>query len=245
MPSPLFGEFMGTLILILLGNGVVAAVLLEKSKAQNAGWVAITAGWGFAVMCGVFTCVACGGPDAHLNPAVTVGFAVSTGDFSKLSYIGAQLAGAMVAALVVWIFYKPHFDATKDPDLKFACFGTAPAIRNIPSNLFSEAVGTFVLITVIAAFNSKAVAGTGQVRGLVPGYGPYLVAMLVWSIGLSLGATTGYAINPARDLGPRIMHAILPIRGKGPTDWSYAPVPILGPIAGGVAAGLFIRAVGL
>jgi glycerol uptake facilitator protein len=239
MHSKLFGEFMGTMILILLGNGVVAGVLLNKSKAQNAGWIAITAGWAFAVMCGVFTSIACGSSGAHLNPAVTVGAAVASGDFSNLSFIAAQLAGAMAGALLVYLYYLPHFDATPDPDLKFACFGTAPAIRNIGSNLLSEALGTFVLLIVIAAFNSKSV-GT-----LSPGYSPYLVGLLVWSIGLSLGGTTGYAINPARDLGPRIMHALLPIRGKGATDWGYAAVPVIGPLIGAVGAGLFMRALGL
>ena len=239
MQSKLFGEFMGTLILILLGDGVVAAVCLNKTKAQNAGWVAITAGWGFAVMCGVFMSIACGSPDAHLNPAVTIGNAVATGDFSRLPYIAAQFAGAMCGALLVWLYYRHHFDATPDPAAKFGCFATAPAIRSLGSNFFSEAIGTFVLITVIAAFNSKAV-GT-----LATGMGPYLVGMLVWSIGLSLGATTGYAINPARDIGPRVIHAIVPMRGKGSSDWAYAPVPLFGPIAGAVLAGTFIRVVGL
>ncbi len=239
MQSKLFGEFMGTMILILLGNGVVAGVLLNKSKAQNAGWVAITAGWGFAVMCGVFMSVACGSSDAHLNPAVTIAFGVSTGDFSKLPFIGAQLLGAMAGALLVWLFYLPHFEATDDADLKFACFGTAPAIRRIGSNLLSEIIGTFVLITVIAAFGAKTIGI------LSPGFSPYLVGMLVWSIGLSLGGTTGYAINPARDLGPRLMHALLPIRKKGSSDWGYAPVPVVGPLIGGALAGLFIRAAGL
>ena len=239
MQSHLFGEFMGTFILILLGNGVVAGVLLNKSKAQNAGWIAITAGWAFAVMCGVFTSIACGSADAHLNPAVTIGNAVSTGDWSKLPYIAAQVVGAMLAALVVWLFYRHHFDATPEADLKFACFGTGPAIRALGSNFLSEAIGTFVLIVVIAAFNSKAV-GT-----VATGFGPYLVGMLVWSIGLSLGGTTGYAINPARDFGPRLMHAILPIKGKGGSDWGYAPVPVFGPMVGGAIAGLFIRTVGM
>jgi glycerol uptake facilitator protein len=239
MQSKLFGEFMGTMILILLGNGVVAGVLLNKSKAQNAGWIVITAGWAFAVMCGVFTAIACGSPGAHLNPAVTVGAAISSGDYSNLSFIAAQLAGAMAGALLVYLFYLPHFDATPDPDLKFACFGTSPAIRRIGFNLFSEAIGTFVLLVVIAGFNSKSV-GT-----LSPGYSPYLVGMLVWSIGLSLGGTTGYAINPARDLGPRFMHSLLPMRGKGSSDWSYAPVPVIGPLIGAVVAGVFIRFAGL
>jgi len=239
MQSKLFGEFMGTMVLILLGNGVVAGALLNKSKAQNAGWIAITAGWGFAVMCGVFTAIACGSSGAHLNPAVTVGAAISSGDFSNLPFIAAQLAGAMAGAILVYLFYLPHFDATPDPDLKFACFGTAPAIRRIGFNLLNEAVGTFVLLVVIAGFNSKSV-GT-----LSPGYSPYLVGMLVWSIGLSLGGTTGYAINPARDLGPRLIHSLLPIRAKGSSDWAYAPVPIFGPLIGAVVAGLFIRIAGL
>jgi glycerol uptake facilitator protein len=239
MQSKLFGEFMGTMVLILLGNGVVAGALLNKSKAQNAGWIAITAGWAFAVMCGVFTSIACGSAGAHLNPAVTVGAAISSGDYSNLVFIVAQLAGAMAGALLVYLYYLPQFDATPDPDLKFACFGTAPAIRRIGFNLFSEALGTFVLLVVIAAFNSKAV-GT-----LSPGFGPYLVGMLVWSIGLSLGGTTGYAINPARDFGPRIMHSLLPLRGKGSSDWAYSPVPIFGPLIGAVVAGVFIRAAGL
>ena len=245
MQSKLFGEFMGTMILVLLGNGVVAGSLLNKSKAQNAGWIAITAGWAFAVMCGVFTSVACGSADAHLNPAVTLGFAVSSGDFSKLvPYVGAQVLGAMTGALLVFLYYRHHFAATEDPDLKFACFGTAPAIRRIGSNLLNEAIGTFVLIVVIAAMTSKAVGATGPAGALASGYSPYLVGMLVWSIGLSLGGTTGYAINPARDFGPRLMHSILPIPKKGTSDWAYAPVPIFGPLIGGALAGLFIRAAG-
>ena len=245
MQSKLFGEFMGTMILILLGNGVVAGVLLNKSKAQNAGWIVITAGWAFAVMCGVFMSIACGSPEAHLNPAVTIGFAVSTGDFSKLPFIAAQVAGAMAGAILVYLYYLPHFDATEDPDLKFACFSTSPAIRRLGFNFLSEAIGTFVLIAVIAAFTSKAVGATGPAGALASGYGPYLVGMLVWSLGLSLGGTTGYAINPARDLGPRIMHSILPIAKKGSSDWGYAAVPTLGPIVGGALAGVFIRAAGL
>jgi glycerol uptake facilitator protein len=245
MKTRLFGEFMGTLILILLGNGVVAGVLLNKSKAQNAGWIAITAGWAFAVMCGVFTSIACGSVDAHLNPAVTVGFAVSSGDFSKMPYIAAQLLGAMCGAVLVYLYYLPHFEATEDGELKFACFGTAPAIRRIGFNLVSEAIGTFVLIVVIAAFTSKAVGATGPAGALASGYGPYLVGMLVWSIGLSLGGTTGYAINPARDLGPRLVYSMLPLARKRGADWGYAPVPIFGPIIGGAVAGLFIRAAGL
>jgi len=246
MHSKAFGEFMGTMILILMGNGVVAGTLLKKSKGENAGWITITIGWGLAVMCGVFMSIACGSVDAHLNPAVSLGFAISSGDYSRLpTFIPAQILGAMAGALLVWLFYLPHFDATEDSDLKLACFATMPAIRRLGFNVLSEAIGTFVLIAVIAAFTSKAVGGTGPAGALASGYGPYLVGMLVWSIGLSLGGTTGYAINPARDLGPRIMHSILPIAGKRGSDWGYALVPLVGPLAGGALAGIFIRYVGL
>jgi glycerol uptake facilitator protein len=230
---------MGTLVLILLGDGVVAGVLLKKSKAENSGWIVITAGWAFAVMCGVFTAIACGSTDAYLNPAVTLGFAVRSGDFSKCApYLAAELLGAFVGAVLVWIHYLPHWAATPDATSKLACFCTIPAIRNVAANLISEIVATFVLAFVIGAIFSKAVVGAGLASGL----GPYLVASLVWGIGLSLGGTTGYAINPARDLGPRIAHAILPIAGKGTSDWRYAGIPIIGPLIGGAAAGLAIRA---
>jgi glycerol uptake facilitator protein len=230
---------MGTLVLILLGNGVVANVVLKKSKAEGAGWMVITTGWGLAVMAGVFTSIACGG-EGHLNPAVTLAAAVNSGDYSKLpGYIGAQLAGAIVGALLVWLHFLPHWRETPDPDAKRACFCTAPAIRSPLANLWSEMVGTFVLVLVAGAIFSKAVAAAGPVAGL----GPYLVGCLVWGIGLSLGGTTGYAINPARDLGPRIAYAILPIPKKGGSDWGYAPVPIVGPLLGGSLAGLFVRLV--
>jgi glycerol uptake facilitator protein len=234
------GEFMGTLVLILLGNGVVANVLLRKSKAENAGWIVITAGWALGVMCGIFTATACGSPDAHLNPAVTFAVAVSTGDFSKLAiYWPAQVLGAMAGALLVWIHFYPHWRETPEPDAKLACFSTGPAIRNIPANLVSEIIGTFVLVLVGSAIFAKAVVPVG----VAPGIGPYLVGSLVWGIGLSLGGTTGYAINPARDLGPRIMHTLLPIAKKGGSDWGYAGVPIVGPLIGGALAGFFIRLV--
>jgi glycerol uptake facilitator protein len=239
MASNFFGEFMGTMILILMGNGVVANVLLKRSKAEGAGWMVITTGWAFAVMTGVFTAIACGSADAHLNPAVTLGFAVSSGDFSKLAvYIPAQLLGAMCGAALVWLHFLPHWEVTEDHDLKLACFGTSPAIARFGANVFSEALGAFVLILVVAAMSSKAV-------GVVPpGVGPYLVGMLVWAIGLSLGGTTGYAINPARDLGPRLMHAVLPIAGKGGSNWPYAPVPIIGPLVGAAIAGALIKFIG-
>lgn len=240
MEKALFGEFMGTLVLILMGNGVVANVLLKKSKAEGAGWMVIATGWGFAVMCGIFTAIACGSSDAHLNPAVTLGVAVSTGDFSKFfPYLAAQVAGAFAGATLVWVHFLPHWRETPDADAKLGCFGTSPAIRNIPANLVSEIIGTFILIVVGTAFFSKTVASNGP----APGFGPYLFAILVWGIGLSLGGTTGYAINPARDLGPRIAHSLLPIAKKRDSDWSYAPVPIFGPLTGAVLAGLFLRIV--
>lgn len=238
MDKRIFGEFMGTLVLVLMGNGVVANVLLKKSKAEDAGWMVIATGWALAVMTGVFTAIACGSADAHLNPAVTLGFAMSSGDFSKVGpYVAAQVLGAIAGATLVWLYFFPHWTETPDADRKLACFCTSPAIRNIAANLLCEIIGTFVLVMVIGAIFSKAVAATGPAAGL----GPYLVASLVWGIGLSLGGTTGYAINPARDLGPRIAHAILPIAKKGGTDWSYAPVPVAGPLIGGALAGLFIR----
>ncbi len=237
MTSPFLGEFLGTMILILLGDGVVAGVLLKRSKAEGGGWIVITAGWAFAVMAGVFTAVACGSSDAHLNPGVTLGFAVRAGSFGKcLPYIAAQLLGAIAGATLVWVHYLPHWKETPDAGLKLACFCTAPAIRNAAANLISEIIGTAVLVFVVGAIFSKAIAAGG------PGaLGPYLVASLVWGIGLSLGGTTGYAINPARDLGPRLAHAMLPIAGKGGSDWSYAGIPVVGPLLGGALAGWLLR----
>ena len=241
MTSPFLGEFLGTMILILLGDGVVAGVLLKRSKAEGGGWMVITTGWAFAVMAGVFTAVACGSSDAHLNPAVTLGFAVRAGSFGKcLPYIAAQLLGAMAGAALVWLHYLPHWKETPDAGLKLACFCTAPAIRNAATNLISEIIGTAVLVFVAGAIFSKAIAAGG------PGaLGPYLVGSLVWGIGLSLGGTTGYAINPARDLGPRLAHAILPVAGKGRSDWSYASIPVIGPVLGGALAGWLLRIVGV
>jgi glycerol uptake facilitator protein len=228
----IFGaEVIGTAILILLGNGVVAGVLLNLSKAQNAGWIVITFGWGMAVMLAVLAVGQFSG--AHLNPAVTLGFAVQGttewGDVPK--YLGGEFVGAFIGATLVWASYLNHWDATEDPGLKLACYSTAPAIRNTPANLITEIVGTFVLVFgVLAIFanDPQPVAGLG---GL-------LVGLLVFAIGLSLGGPTGYAINPARDLGPRIMHAILPIAGKGPSDWGYAWIPVVGPIVGGILGAL-------
>ncbi|MGB2641320.1 MAG: MIP/aquaporin family protein [Candidatus Acidiferrum sp.] len=238
MASPFVGEFLGTMILVLLGDGVVAGVLLKRSKAEGSGWMVITACWAFAVMAGVFVSIACGSSDAHLNPAVTMGFAVRDENFAKLApYIAAQLLGAFTGAGLVWLHYLPHWKETPDAVGKLACFCTSPAIRSFVANLMSEIVGTFVLVFVVGAIFSKRVAETGP----APGMGAYLVGSLVWGIGLSLGGTTGYAINPARDLGPRFAHAVLPIAGKGESDWGYAPVPIIGPMVGGALAGLLLR----
>jgi glycerol uptake facilitator protein len=238
MTSPWIGEFAGTAVLLFLGNGVVANVLLRRSKGEASGWIVITAGWAFAVMSGIFTAVAFGSRDAHLNPAVTLGFAVFSGDYSKLaSFWSAQLLGGIAGAVLVWLHYFPHWVETSEPSAKLACFSTSPAIRRLPWNLFSEISATFILVLVVGAITSKAVA----LNGLAPGVGPYLVASLVWGIGLSLGGTTGYAINPARDLGPRIAHALLPIAGKGSSDWGYAAVPVIGPLLGGCLAGACMR----
>ncbi len=238
MTSPLAGEFLGTMILVLLGDGVVAAVLLKRSKAEGSGWMAITAGWAFAVMAGVFTAVACGSSDAHLNPAVTLGFAMRDGNFAKFApYLAAQMLGAIVGAALVWLHYFPHWEETPDTAAKLGCFCTAPAIRNPVTSLLSEIIATFVLVFVVGAIFSKRVSAAGPAAGL----GPYLVGSLVWGIGMSLGGPTGYAINPARDLGPRIAHAILPIAGKGGSDWGYAPIPVIGPLLGGVLAGVLLR----
>jgi len=242
MASPFFGEFMGTLVLVLLGDGVVAGVLLKKSKAESSGWIVITAGWAIAVMAGIFTANACGSKDAHINPAVTLGFAIASGDFHKVApYFAAQVLGAIVGAMLVWLHYLPHWRETADPSLKLGAFCTAPAIRSTGANLLSEIIATLALVVVIAAIFSKAVVQTGLAIGL----GPYLVGSLVWGIGLSLGGTTGYAINPARDLGPRVAHAILPIAGKGGSDWGYAAIPVLGPLIGGAIAGVMIKMIGI
>jgi glycerol uptake facilitator protein len=198
----------------------------------------ITTGWALAVMAGVFAATACGSKDAYLNPAVTLGFAISSGDYSKLApLMAAQLLGAFLGAALVWLHYLPHWRETSDSAAKLAVFCTGPAIRSAGANLISEIIGTFVLVFIAATIFAKAVSPTGPAAGL----GPYLVGCLVWAIGLSLGGTTGYAINPARDLGPRIAHAVLPIAGKGSSDWGYAGIPVVGPLIGGGLAGLLVH----
>lgn len=240
--SPFMGEFMGTMVLILLGNGVVAGVLLKRSKAEGAGWLTIATAWGISVFAGVITSTAWGSPDAHLNPAITVAAAIITGDTHKLAvYIPAQILGAMVGAILVWIMYLPHWAITEDADAKLGCFCTGPAIRKPLANVVSEIIGTFVLFLVIAAITSKAVGGE---HGIANGLSPLLVGFLVWGIGMSLGGVTGYAINPARDFGPRLVHMLLPIPGKRNSDWGYAWVPIIGPILGASLAAVIIRMFG-
>jgi glycerol uptake facilitator protein len=229
-----FGEFMGTLVLVLIGNGVVANVVLKKTLGSAAGWLTIVFGYGLGVVAGVFTAIACGSGDAHINPAVTLAFAISSGDFSKfVPYLIAQVLGGLVGAALVWIHFMPHWAETPDAGSKLACFSTGPAIRNTPANIISEVIGTFLLVLIIAS-----IVKTGPAPGLVP----FLVGATVWGIGSGLGGTTGFAINPARDLGPRIAHAILPIPGKGGSDFGYGfTVPVLGGLIGGALAGLFIK----
>ena len=241
MHPAFWGEFAGTAVLILLGNGVVACVVLKKSYGHGSGWIVITAGWCFAVLAGVITALAVGS-HAHLNPAVTIGLAMASGAWSEVpAYIGGQLLGAMVGATLVWLHYLPHWGITDDPPGKRACFCTAPAIRHIPANVLSEIIGTFVLVLVAAAISSTHFAPSG----LPAGVGPVIVGFLVWGIGLSLGGPTGYAINPARDLGPRIVHALLPVAGKGPSEWDYAAIPVMGPVIGALLAGIVIRAISI
>ncbi len=241
MHGPVFGEFLGTMVLILLGDGVVANVLLKKSKGENGGWMVIATGWGLAVLCGILTSLAVGGV-AHLNPAITIALAIAAHSYvTVLPYIGAQLAGGIVGAALVWIIYLPHWSETPDQGAKLAIFCTGPAIRNIPSNALTEFLVTIALVIVGFSIGSKGVAA----NGLVAGFGPYLWGMLVWAIGLSLGGPTGYAINPARDLGPRIAHQLLPIAGKGSSDWGYALVPVLAPALGGVAGAFLCKAFGI
>ena len=236
-------EFVGTLILILLGNGVVAGVLLKGSKAEGAGWVAITFGWGLAVTIAVYAVGAISG--AHINPAVTVGLA-SIGAFPWAQvpgYVIAQLLGAFVGAVLVWIVYLPHWKQTEDPEAKLSTFATGPAIRNFASNFVTEVIATAMLVFGVVSIVANVqritdAASTAESSIFLLGLLPLVVGLLVAVIGLSLGGPTGYAINPARDLGPRIAHAVLPIAGKGGSDWSYAWIPVIAPLVGGVIGAL-------
>ncbi|HFX5459577.1 TPA: MIP/aquaporin family protein [Streptococcus pyogenes] len=228
------GELLGTFILVLLGDGVVSACILNKTKAQNSGWIAIVLGWGIAVTVAVYISGFMSG--AHLNPAVTLAMAaIGSLPWSQVvTYLVAQFLGAMLGALVLYLHYYPHWKETKDAGTILACFSTGPAIRHTWSNLLGEALGTAVLVITVMAIGTNKVAA---------GFGPIIVGFVVMAVGFSLGATTGYAINPARDLGPRIMHALLPIPNKGDSDWSYAWIPVLGPILGGVAGTLIYQVI--
>lgn len=235
--TPFIAEFFGTMLLILLGDGVVANVLLHDTKGNNSGWIVITTGWGLAVFVGVTVAGPYSG--AHLNPAVTIGLAIA-GKFawaSVVPYIIAQMLGAFAGSFLVWLMYYDHFKRTNDPGSVLAVFCTGPAVRNYVSNIASEIIGAFVLVFVVFYITNGQIIPTKTPIGL-GSVGALPVAIVVWVIGLSLGGTTGYAINPARDLGPRIMHAILPIKSKGSSDWAYAWIPVLGPVIGAVIAAL-------
>jgi glycerol uptake facilitator protein len=229
---------MGTMVLILLGDSVVANVLLKKSKGEGSGWIVITTGWGLAVMSGIFTAIACGSPGANLNPAVTLAVAILSHSWANvLPFWGAQFAGAFVGAILCWLVYLPHWAVTEDQGAKLGIFCTGPAIRNLPENFMTEIIATATLVGVGFAFGASAVSP----NGLPPGFAPYLWGMLVWVLGLCLGGPTGYAMNPARDLSPRLDHFLLPIPGKGQSDWGYALVPILGPMVGAAIAAFSIH----
>ncbi len=235
-----FAEFLGTALLILLGNGVVANVLLRKTKGENSGWIVITAGWGMAVFIAVFTVGPISG--AHINPAVTLGLAFAgLFEWGKvIPFLVAQMLGGMAGGSLVYLFYRDHFNITENPDSKLACFSTIPNIRNLKNNFLSEVIGTFVLVFAVLFVNLPHIeieglentkVGLGSLEALP-------VGLVVFAIGLSLGGTTGYAINPARDLGPRLMHALLPIKGKRDSDWAYSWVPVIGPLCGAAISAL-------
>jgi glycerol uptake facilitator protein len=227
-------EFFGTMTLIVFGDGVVANVLLNKSKGQNSGWIVITAGWAFGVMSGIFVSTAMGGPGS-LNPAFQIASMVQGGDFMfALMNLLGEFAGAFVGAILVWLAYLPHWEVTSDAGLKLGVFSTGPAIRNPGLNLLTEIIATFMLGLVATAVPA-ALGATGM--------SGFMVGMVIWAMGLSLGGPTGYALNPARDLGPRIAHFLLPIAGKGDSDWGYAWVPVVGPIIGAICAGLLTAAI--
>jgi glycerol uptake facilitator protein len=234
--SPLLAELFGTAILIILGDGVVANVVLQRSKGYNSGWIVIAAGWAFAVTIAVYAVISISG--AHLNPAVTIALAtIGTFPWAKVpGYIAAQIVGGFLGGVLVWLTYLPHWTVTPDPAAKLAVFSTNPAIRKPGPNLLAEVIGGFMLVFALLAVISPGNFVPGS--ELAKGFGPVLVGVIVAAIGLSLGGPTGYAINPARDLGPRIAHAVLPIAGKGGSDWGYAWIPIVGPTIGGVIGAL-------
>jgi glycerol uptake facilitator protein len=236
--NPYLAEFVGTALLVLLGDGAVATVVLNKSKGQSSGWIVIATGWGLAVTMAVYAVGTISG--GHLNPAVTIGLAV-IGKFAPakvFGYIAAQISGAMFGALLVWLAYLPHWKMTPDPATKLGVFCTGPAIRSPFSNLLCEIISTATLVFGVLAIPSGA---NLSAPGWATGFGPLMVGLLVVAIGISLGGPTGYAINPARDFGPRLAHAMLPIAGKGSSDWQYAWIPIVGPIIGGTLGALAYR----
>lgn len=238
--SPLLAEVVGTMILIVFGDGVVANVILDRTKGNSSGWIVITTGWAFGVTIAVYSVASISG--AHLNPAVTIAMA-AIGKFPWANvpgYIAAQVAGGFLGGVIVWLTYLPHWSATADPGAKLAAFCTGPAIRNRGTNIVSEIVATFMLVLGLLAVLSPANLLPGS--DLAKGVGPLLVGVIVWGIGLSLGGQTGYAINPARDLGPRLAHAVLPISGKGTSDWGYAWIPVFAPTLGGVLGAMCYRA---
>ena len=232
------GEFIGTMVLIIFGNGVVANVVLRYSKGEGGGWMVVTTGWAFAVVIAIFCAVGVGSPYADLNPVMTL-TRVYLGWYTPLQALGAilcQMLGAFFGAVIVWLHFSPHYEQTEDSDLILATFATGPAIRDIKSNIISEIIGTSMLVLPIYI----------MVKANIPmSIFPCVVGILIWTIGLSLGGTTGYALNPARDLGPRIAHAVLPIKWKGESDWSYAWVPIVGPLIGGGLSFLIAKLIGI
>ena len=241
MTSPFLGEFLGTTVLLILGNGVVANTVLKNSKAEGSGWLNIILGWGIAVLMGVFVAIACGAPQADINPAVT--FAKLLGGVytapDAIIIMISQIAGGILGGSITWLFFRGHWELTEDKPTKLGVFCTIPAIRNYSQNLLCEIIATTMLIFPIFAIFSK------NVGAMIPGFGPFMVGVLVLGLGSCLGGTTGYALNPARDLGPRIAHAICPIAGKGDSDWSYAWVPVIGPLLGAVVAFVLARSLGL
>jgi glycerol uptake facilitator protein len=238
--SYFMGEMMGSMFLILFGGGVVAGVLLKYSKAEGSGWIVITAGWGFAVMIGIFVAMAAGSPQADINPVVSLakyGLGIYTSFGKVMLIVFAQVIGCFLGGILVWLVYYPHWKATKDQRFKLMVFATSPEIRHAPSNFLCEMLATAALIIIVGALIKY-----GNTYNFSDGALPYIFGFVIWGIGLSLGGPTGYAINPARDLGPRIAHAILPIAGKGSSEWKYAWIPVCGPIVGMLVGLLFIYA---